>query len=428
MNRRPERLWTRFVTLLMIGLACTGTAVAAEREADAPQSTGVQPKRIRTMQIRVVGPDGKPVQGTKIHTAIWAEDPAKTNRDYVCDGQGQATVNLPQRIEILRIWARADGYVPLFAQWWSKTQADGHLIPEQFTFELTKGTVVGGFVKNQEGQPIEGVKVEVSRRVGWDEQQQRPCFGTWLAVEDGARTTDAKGKWTLGNAPEDDQEELRVKLSHPDYISDPDWGVMQGAAKVTTASLRQQTGTIIMARGIRLTGTVTDPAGKPVAGAVVVWGSDPYLMWGSQEVRTDKQGVYRFPPLPPATVPVTVIAEGWAPDLKEITITKENPPVDFQLRPGKTLILRFVDESGKAVPGVFVGIVGWRGAKSLYNHRHPNVLDTKIPVKADKRGVYKWKWAPHDQVKYSIGKEGLRSVEATTYTADGQEHEVQLQR
>lgn len=427
MNRRLSGSRTCSVCVLMTAFACAGIGATAIQAAENVESTEKQPKTKRTMQIRVVGPDGKHVQGTKIHMAIWAEEPAKTNRDYVCDAQGQTTVDLPQNIEILRIWARADGYVPLFAQWWSKIQADGHLIPEEYTFELTKGTVIGGFVKNQEGQPIEGAKVEVMRRRAGPEEQ-RPCFGTWLAEGDSARITDAQGKWTLDNVPEGHQIEVLVKLSHPDYISDPDWGVMQGAAKITTATLRQQAGTIVMARGISVTGAVTDPVGQPVAGAVVVWGDDPYTMWGSQEVRTDKRGVYRFPPLPPATVAVTVMAEGWAPDLKRVTITKENPPVDFRLKTGKTLRLRFVDESGEPVPDVFVRIDGWRGAKSLYNHEHPNVLTTKIPVKADRRGMYEWKWAPHDKVYYGCGKEGYRSVEAAPYTADGQEHEVQLSR
>lgn len=199
------------VKVLALVIACTGIAAAAEQASAQPKSPGEHPKAKRTMLIRVVGPDGKPVQGTRIHTAIWAEDPAKTNRDYVCDVQGQTTVDLPQNIETLRTWARADGYVPLFAQWWSKIQADGHLIPKQYTFELTKGTVIGGFVKNQDGQPIEGAKVEVSRRVGWEEQQHRPFFGTWLATGDGARTTNAQGKWTLDNVPAGDDVGVRVK-------------------------------------------------------------------------------------------------------------------------------------------------------------------------------------------------------------------------
>ena len=123
---------------------------------------------------------------------------------------------------------------------------------------------------------------------------------------------------------------------------------------------------------------------------------------------------------------VTVTAEGLFADLKKTTITVENPPVDSQLTSGKTLRLRFVDESGKPVPEVFVGIEGWRGGKSLYNHKHPNVVDTQVPTQADKNGVYEWTWAPGDQVEYSFGKEGYQGLRAEPYTADGTEHEIRL--
>ena len=52
-------------------------------------------------------------------------------------------------------------------------------------------------------------------------------------------------------------------------------------------ALRSRKATIIMRGGLVATGTVTDPQGKPVAGAVVVRGDDPYFEVGSQEVRTD---------------------------------------------------------------------------------------------------------------------------------------------
>jgi protocatechuate 3,4-dioxygenase beta subunit len=411
----------------MISLACVGIADALEQTSDEPQSTGGQQKAKRTMQIRVAGPDGKPVQGAKIHRSVWTKDPFQANRDFVCDAQGGTKIDLPKSVNILRLWARAEGYVPLFAHWESsELQGDDSRIPGEFTFKLQKGTVIGGVVKNEDGQPIADAKVEVRLHVGAEEQQNRVCFNTWLAEGDEARITDTQGRWMLGNVPAGDDVEVTVRLSHPDYISDYLWGVMQEHANVSTALLRQKTGTIIMARGIRVSGSVTDPTGKPVPGAVVVWGDDPYRVPGSQEVRTDEQGVYRFPPLPPMPAILTVMAQGWAPELKKTTITIENSPVDFQLKPGKTLRLLFVDDSGKPVPEVGVGIAGWRGGKSLYNHKHPNVLDTRIPTKADKNGIYEWSWAPPDQVEYSFGKEGYRYVRNEPYTADGTEHEVKL--
>jgi hypothetical protein len=193
------------------------------------------------------------------------------------------------------------------------------------------------------------------------------------------------------------------------------------------AALRAKTATIRMARGVRLNGKVTDPAGKPVAGAVVIWGEDPYLMTGSQEVRTDGQGAYRFPPLPPMPVTLTVVAEGWAPQLQRAKITTENDPVDVQLTPGHTVRLRFVDEMGQPLPRVSVMIAEWQGGKSLYNHKHPNVLDTKVPTQADEQGLYEWTWAPADEVTYSFFKEGYHPLRDRGYIA-GTEHKIVLSR
>ena len=123
------------------------------------------------------------------------------------------------------------------------------------------------------------------------------------------------------------------------------------------------------------------------------------------------------------------MAEGWAPQLRKVEITPENPPVDFQLGPGKTIRIRFVERSGEPIPKVEVAIDGWRGVKSLYNNKHSNVLDTKIPRYADNRGVFEWTWAPEDAVIYAFCRPGHRGMSPQgTLTADGVEHEFVLGR
>ena len=67
----------------------------------------------------------------------------------------------------------------------------------------------------------------------------------------------------------------------------------------------------------------------------------------------------------------------------------------------------------------------WRGDESLYNHRHPNVLDTKIPDRADEEGRYVWTWAPADAVKYRFFREGMAEQEAAL-TATGREQTITL--
>ena len=217
----------------------TAAAAQAEPAKDKP-STAADPKSQgdddvprakRTLKITVLGPDKKPIPKAKLHAAIWAKEPAKTNRDYVCDDRGEAVVDLPQQIDILRLWATFDGHVGLFAHWSQKFQADGADIPDEYTFQLEQGTIIGGTVVNEDGKPI---------------------------------------------------------------------------------------------------------------------------------------------------------------------------------------------------PGVGVGIGGWRGGKALYNHKHPNVLDTRIPALADKDGIYEWDWAPSDTVTYFFDKPGYERAMDVSLSAEDEVFVVTL--
>jgi outer membrane lipoprotein-sorting protein len=194
-----------------------------------------------SMRINVVGPDGKPVAGTKIHAAIWAKE--KTNTDYVSDAQGQTVIKLPQAFSILRLFTRCDGYVPLFVHWEELDENP----PDVFTITLTKGTTIGGFAKNEQGQPIAGAKVEVMLSQDYSEQLKRTSFTRWLAEGDNARITDAEGRWMLDNVPEGDVKML-VKISHPEYIGDKTWGGLQKEQNITLESFRHQKATIVMHR------------------------------------------------------------------------------------------------------------------------------------------------------------------------------------
>ena len=75
----------------------------------------------------------------------------------------------------------------------------------------------------------------------------------------------------------------------------------------------------------------------------------------------------------------------------------------FPTEGGETSAAPFRRRVSQADSRVFVTIGFWRGGKSLYNIKDPRVLDTKIPAKADKNGIYEWTWAPEDDVAYSFG-------------------------
>src|SRR5262245_35943717 len=265
----------------------------------------------RTMRVQVLDLDGRPLKDVGIHASVWTKEPFKANRDYATDAEGKTAVELPQKIDILRLWATKERYVGLFANWWPEMQPDGHLIPEEFTFHLARGTTVGGIVKNEAGEPIRGAKVQVQLVTPpGAESRERPYPTTWLSSGEDAKTTNADGRWSVDNVPAGDDVKVLVMLSHPEYMSETKWGSLQNEQMVTMRSLRDESAIIVMHWGVSVHGTVRDGDRKPVAGAVVVWGNDPYFEEGSQEVRTDAEGRYRLPPRPFGPLTITVVAPG----------------------------------------------------------------------------------------------------------------------
>jgi len=434
---RSNRSLAFLITLLFVTCGTIASAtrfIAASGESDKPQAVAPKSKAAgsakppqgakRSMLVHILGPDGKPMAGVKVHRSVWTRKPgARGNRDVVSDANGQVELDLPEGTYIYRLWARAKGYVPLFAGWEEQDNPETSL-PAEYTFRLKPGTVIGGIIQDESGKPIKGATLEVQLKSG-GEKDGHTGPDMWLAEGDNLPTTDAEGRWTLDNIPAGDNVAVLLKLAHPDYISDPFWGTMQQEQGVDMKALRAGTATIKMRGGLVATGTVTDPGGKPIVGAVVVRGDDPYFDPGSQEVRTDDHGVYRLPPLPRGPVTVTVIARGWMPALTKLEIKPEMKPLDFRLGPGKELRVRMIDRSGKPIPGVSVGIAKWHSGKSLYNHRHPNVLDTQIPVKTDETGLFLWSWAPGDAVTYEFWKEGYTRLDVDL-TATGSEQTVTL--
>lgn len=430
---KSSRSMAFFVTLLFIS---AGAVVSATRLVAAGGASGSsvketpadkpKPDADRSMLVHVIGPNGHPMPSVEIHRSVWTKKPAKQpNFRGKTDQEGQVRLAVPQGIEIFRIWARADGCVPLIAHWEKEDDPDGSL-PEEFTFQLERGTLIGGLVRDENGKPIPGVTIEVMLNQGG---KRKPRVGpdTWLSEkgptthEGASPVTDAEGRWTLDNVPPGDDVRVLLNLDHPGYISDAQWGTLQKEQGVDMPALRARTATITMRQGVKAQGMVTDPDGKPVVGAVVVWGDRPYLEWGSQELRTDERGYYQLPALPRGEKRITVVADGWMPETRKVELAPGITPVDFRLKPGKELRVRFVDRSGNPVLRVGAQIAQWRGSEALYNHRHPNVLDTKIPATADAGGIYRWTWAPEDAVTYRFWKEGYSTQEVALTASMGEQ-------
>ncbi len=400
------------VALLLVGAVGTGVGLLARAEPPAPNPPAAPPAATaaQTLRVVVLDPQGKPLPGANIHAGIWTDEkPFKANRDYTTDAAGAAEVELPKSFYILRLWASKKPFVTMFANWEQNELASGQRVPAEYTMRLESGVTAGGRVVDEQGQPIAGAKVEVrlSGNVKPAQGDGRTRYDTGLATGSDALTTDAEGRWHIDNFPDHPQAELSLQVSHPDFVFDERW--RQKTAGVTNAMLRQGTATLTLKRGVIVRGRVTDPAGRPIKDALVVVGDRPYYSSTPSKFPTDADGRFRLPALPPRQTIITVIAPGFAPQLRKLNLQAGLPPQDFRMEPGKLIRLRVVDASGKPLPKASVHILGWRGSESLdsmHNPNHPKVPDTGIPRQTDADGVWEWPSAPDEPVKLQVSLRG----------------------
>ncbi|HLN30149.1 MAG TPA: sigma-70 family RNA polymerase sigma factor [Gemmataceae bacterium] len=405
-----------FAGLIVAGaqvISYPGHAVAEPLAGDSPIAAApaepIKPDTARSLRVVVLDPDGKPIRDANIHAGIWTHEKGfKANRDYQTDTAGAVQVELPKTFHILRLWASKSPFVSMFANWEQSELATIKEFPVEYTFRLESGIASGGRILDEQGKPIAGVRVQLrmENAPAPARSDGRAHYDGWLATGSDATTTDAGGRWRLENVPNHPQIQLQLLVSHPDYVSDERWGEIQTAAGITTAMLKKGTATLTLKRGVIVSGSVTDPVGKPVPDAVVVIGDDPSMATTPSKFQTHADGKFRLRALAPHATTLTVIAPGWAPQLRKVELKAGPPPQDFHMAPGKPLRLRIVDATGRPVPNAYVSIMEWKGSESLHN-----VRETRAPQRADSDGVWTWTSAPDDPVKLRVYSKGFAERE-----------------
>jgi hypothetical protein len=227
----------------------------------------------RTITVRVVDPDGMPIQGAlvfrnHVYKPHGRDRDEIENQEYLTNVEGKAVVSLSDTSVDLRLWVRKAGFTPLHAMWAKQFQSDGDIIPKEFVFPLKRGTEIGGVVVDQRGEPIKGVRVEVKDRTAMrpirpneaNEAGERPVGAYSLAEGTDAVVTDTFGRWKLGNVPPDEALvfhlfrgvpepplKIELRLSHPDYVSgEIGWGELQIQQGITLKALREKTAKIML--------------------------------------------------------------------------------------------------------------------------------------------------------------------------------------
>ena len=310
-----------------------------------PAAGAVQPQlaeeleRGRTLHLQASSKaDGSPLAGA----TVWVR--AMRGRIHTWEGttddQGRYALVLPgQATTQLDVVVAHAGYV-------TGGMFDGSPMAN-YTVALERSETIGGTVRDEKGQPIEGARVlrhalqvqpDLARDLRESEQLARhrddQCPGALAGRCAADEFWPGRHATSLGDTPR----------SHPNRARTT-------ADKGRAFSIEQ-----VMKTGLSVSGTVLSPFGRPVSGATVVVTMPP---WERMFLRltTDKNGQFQsgrcLDPL--RTTPVmTVVASGLAMAAREIVVRPDSPAQVVRLTRRRPIEGRVVDAQGRPVAGAAV--------------------------------------------------------------------------
>jgi hypothetical protein len=352
----------------------TKSAAATDKAANTTASAPP------VFELQLVGPKGQPIAGAKVNLAT--QPPLEKVRlragrllnkprygvNLQSDADGRIIVEQPSHLESLNFRVHKPGYA-----FYSSTYNFRYDKP--LTIKLQKAWTIGGIVVDGKGQPVPNARVVLQIRFE----------GTGQLGYSDRLWTNSKGVWKFESVPESMQL-VSAEVSEPKY---PAHKASLSREKFAIEPGHEPTGKIVLEGGVTVMGKVTDEAGKPIAKALV-------RARVGEDTRTafsDKNGSYRLEGCTPQ-LKLVAAAKGCAAQLREIELGTLEASVDFQLKPGKTLRLRVLDEAGRPVPKAQVSLWGEFGFDAFE-------VD-QAPLKTDLDGAWEWHDLPGERMLLSI--------------------------
>ena len=340
----------------------------------------------------------------------------------VTDQRGVAvmTFSRPTAMNLL-ITVEHTNYVSRQAQWYPDNGRPSS--PASYTFKLERGITVGGFIRDEKGQPIAGTLV-----VPWTDasnpgnqprvQQENP----FLPHDDRSGTmTDANGFWSRPNFPTD-LDRFRIDVIRPAGARTP---FATEAARTTygeatlearIADLRATNAVLTVSEGVTIRGIVVDTQGRAIPNAHLKERRGRSYQLPIYEFTNNADGRFDLPHRVHAQWLLTAEAPGFA---AKSTIVKSTESLEARIvmSPAKPLRLRVVGENNEPVPSQ-VQFLQWRSVQS-------QLLEWNVQTDSEGRTV--WTNAPNDAVTLSIQPINY-PYRTVTLTADGTEKLVRLRK
>ena len=322
-----------------------------------------------------------------------------SRRDGICD------VYYSKDTDALELVSQTAGFADTVLHW---EPAKGDTIPANYVLRLSRAVHIGGYVKEEDGSPVPGAKVEFNRSIS----RQDPAAALAHESHEFKRivaVADAEGRWSLDRIAPDMLWRTTGFVMEPDHLIKVvalDNIDEKGAQEL----LREGRFVFKLSRGVTVQGTVLDTQGKPVPKAKVVVGKVGRGEFC--ETTTLEDGSYVAKACRPGESCLAVSAKGFAAKVLNLNLEADPTLLNIMLEPGRALRLKVVDQAGRPV------------AKATIAAILPESIRAPLG-KTDTNGIANAQAPAAGSMTIQVEARGYASAEVEV-RADGQEHLIEL--
>ncbi len=390
--------------------------VVSSANALLPAAVGAEAFSGDVFQFRVLDAAGDaPVSNARL-TLTQVQLTGRTTNVFSTDTQGTALLPRPDRREEwnYRIEVFRDGYVPKYVSW-AASQGDAlDQFPAAYSTRLDRGTVIGGQVVDEQGQPIAGVRLSFDGTApgGSRERERLTMMGNYHF-----EMTDDTGRWKCDHVPTG-FERITWRLTHPrfqpiNYGVDTAGDNTVGLVRFAKEKLIASAAVMPMKAGLTVRGVVLDDSGQPLSGARVRLGREIFRTDG--DMLTDADGSFEFRNARPKQTILSVETTGWAPQEHGLTPTENTEEQRFALNRGVVIRGRVVSEAGAAISNATVRLATDEVNQFAFDWR----------ARTDVDGRFGWTNAPIGR-SYAVNATGYESASSFAMSTNGTEDVIRL--
>jgi beta-lactamase regulating signal transducer with metallopeptidase domain/uncharacterized GH25 family protein len=397
---------------LAIGLLLLAVSVhwviAASKEAPKPKNERTQ----TTTQFLVTDAEDRPVAAGEAHVKGYTQMGDFFEETFPIK-QGKAIVPLKSpQLDQMTVQLDAPGYLSHFKEYRRGKDQPFFAVAGQYKFQLKPGIAIGGKIVDADRQPVAKARVYAYSSAGG-------AIEAGFDAIDKTVYTNAAGEWEMSGAPAG----LGVTL-YVERTKGASGGINFTVLPEQFAALRAHRDVRTLPEAPTVSGTVVDPAGKPVQGAMVLLrGRNFYRDYRRNIPLTDASGSFSITAVPPGNHLVTFFSLDWA--LKSVKFSVPlKEPLKIVMQKGKRVEFRTVDEQGKPISGVRFH------PQPPLNSRYDGdaqVLDflgnrDLIKNRSDSRGIFVWENAPSEPLGYQIASARVLMQPQGDYGPAGSPH------